>query len=252
MYRKMDFLGLQIGMLTKDEMVEKIIELASSGNRNKFITYLNAHCVNVSFSDPHYRRILNAADLVYIGGKGIILASKLLNKDFPERVNILDFFDDLADKLKERRTRIYLLGTEHQTIERAALRLSAAPFCLNIVGFQHGFFNGTQERAVIEAINSVSPDILMVGMGVPRQEKWIHRHLNALDVKLCWAVGGAFEWLSGRRKRAPYLMVECGLEWVHRLLQQPGQLWKRYLVGNPLFIYRVLREKFTTENHAKE
>jgi N-acetylglucosaminyldiphosphoundecaprenol N-acetyl-beta-D-mannosaminyltransferase len=116
---------------------------------------------------------------------------------------------------------------------------------LAIVGSRDGFFDEAEEDAVRE-INKLKPNILMVGMGTPKQEKWIYNHLNELDVNLCWGVGAAFEWLSGYRKRAPRWMVECGFEWLYRLYQQPKRLWKRYLVGNLVFIYHVLHWKNKT------
>jgi len=242
--KKIDFLGLRVGDLTRMEITEKIMEFLCVGDK-KFITYINAHCINVSFNDKEYRDILNSADLLYTGGEGIIWASKLFRRSLDTRVNILDFFDILAKELSKTKTKIYLLGTEASILKRAVQNLSKAPFNLNIVGFQHGFFKSFEETEIIDRINLLKPDILMVGMGVPKQEKWIYQHLDELDVKLCWAVGGVFEWLSGYRKRAPRLMIECGLEWLHRLFQQPQRLGKRYVVGNPLFVYRVLKWRMT-------
>ena len=114
---------------------------------------------------------------------------------------------------------------------------------LKIIGSKNGFFDKTEEKEIIREINILKPDILMVGMGVPKQEKWIDRHLQELDVNLCWALGAAFDWLSGQRKRAPRWMIKCGFEWIHRLYQQPKRLWKRYLIGNLVFIYYVLSWK---------
>lgn len=217
-------------------MVKAIADFSLLGRR-KFISYLNAHCVNVSFSDKEYRDILNKADLVYAGGKGVVWAAGFLGIPLPQRLNILDFFDTLAVLLRRNNIGLYLLGGSEEVAQKAAQELHRKG--INVIGARNGFFTEQEEPAIINEINRLRPHILMVGMGVPKQEKWIYNHLKELDVNLCWAVGAAFDWLSGQRSRAPAWMVGCGLEWLHRFLQQPGRLWKRYLIGNPLFCGRV-------------
>ena len=241
MYKAIDFLGIKVSAITKDEIVDKILEFALTG-KFKTMTYVNAHCVNISFRDPEYKRILKEMDLVYAGGMGVVWASKLSNRTLVERVNILDFFDKLAERLKANKIKIYLLGAKADVVQKAKDMLKKS-FSLEIVGYHSGFFNEEDELDIVREINILKPNILIVGMGVPKQEKWIYNHLNKLDVNLCWAVGAAFDWLSGYRKRAPRWMIECGFEWLHRLYQQPKRLWKRYLAGNPLFVYRVLKYK---------
>lgn len=241
MYKTIDFLGVEISAITKDGIVDEIINFALMG-KHKMITYLNAHCMNVSFYDFEYREILKAADLVYAGGMGIVWASKFFGKALPERINILDFFDKLTEQMREKRLRIYLLGGKIDVVKKTEQVLKERG--LRIIGSSGGFFNETEEAGIIKEINELRPDILIVGMGVPKQEKWIYSHLDELNINLSWAVGAAFDWLSGYRKRAPKWMVSRGLEWLHRLSQEPGRLWKRYLIGNFVYIYRVLKYKF--------
>lgn len=231
-----DFLGIRIGLLSRTQMSVIITEFALAGKR-RFITYLNAHCVNVSFSDKEYRDILNKADLVYAGGWGVVWGARFLGAVLPERLNILDFFDTLSVLLLRNNISLYLLGGTEEVAQEAAEKLRYKG--INVVGARSGFFTPPQEQAIIDEINHLRPHILMVGRGVPKQEKWIYNHLNELEVNLCWAVGAAFDWLSGQRSRAPAWMVGCGLEWLHRFLQQPRRLWNRYLIGNPLFCGRV-------------
>lgn len=240
--KKVSISGISITTVNKEEIIDVLIGFAA-GDCIRTAFYLNAHCLNVAFKDAEYKRILQNANLVYAGGKGIVWASWFLGSPLTERVNILDFFDMLVIELKDKKTSIYLLGCEESIVQKAAENLRKKG--LNIIGAKNGFFEETEERDIIHEINRLKPDILMVGMGVPRQEKWIDRHLNELDVNLCWGVGAVFDWFSGYRKRAPKWMVNCGLEWLHRLYQQPKRLWKRYLVGNPIFIYRVLKYKIT-------
>ncbi len=231
-----DFLGIRIGLLRRTQMIRAITEFALTG-KCKFITYLNAHCANVSFSDEEYRDILNKADLVYAGGQGVVWASGFLGAPLPQRLNIMDFFDMLIVLLRQNNISLYLLGGSEAVVHKAAAKLRYKS--INVVGAHNGFFTLREEQPIIDEINHLRPHILLVGMGVPKQEKWIYNHLAELDVNLCWTVGAAFDWLSGWRSRAPRWMTNCGLEWLHRLLQQPVRLWKRYFIGNPLFCARV-------------
>ncbi|MBU4468310.1 MAG: WecB/TagA/CpsF family glycosyltransferase, partial [Candidatus Omnitrophica bacterium] len=218
----------------------KILEYALA-DKNKFITYLNAHCLNTALIDNEYKRILQKADLVYAGGQGVVWAARFLGAPLPERVNILDFFEILVPELKDRKITIYLLGGRKGTVKKTEEVLKSKG--LRIVGSRDGFFAKSEERELLQEINSLKPNILMVGMGVPKQEKWIADNINALNVNLCWAVGAVFDWLSGQRKRAPCWMIKFGLEWLHRLWQQPERLWKRYLLGNFIFIRHILNYK---------
>jgi len=240
MYKAIDFLGIEISAITKEEIVDKIIEFAFTG-RQKMITYLNAHCVNVSFTDFEYREILKVTDLVYAGGQGVVWASRFLGALLPERVNILDFFDALTEELRKKQITVYLLGNKSDIVKKTEDALKSKG--LKIVGSKCGFFNKDEEVEIIKEINALQPNMLMVGMGISRQEKWIQAHIHELNVNLCWAVGAVFDWLSGQRKRAPQWMIKFGIEWVHRLCQQPKRLWMRYLVGNLVFIYHVLKWK---------
>ncbi len=242
MYKAIDFLGIKVSAITKKEIVDKILEFTLTGKR-KIIMYLDAHCVNVAFMDPEYRKILKGADLVCAGGKALVWASKLFDSTLPERVNSLDFFDSLVEGLIEKKIKVYLLGCKPSVVQKAVDELKRRFSDLTIVGYHHGFFNQDQEINIIKEINALRPNILMVGMGVPRQEKWIYKHLNDMDVNLFWAVGGAFNNISGIFKRAPAWMINCGLEWLYRLFQEPERLWKRYIIGNFIFIYHVLSYK---------
>jgi len=239
-YRAIDFLGIKVSAITKQEIVDKILEFAFLG-RHKMITYLNAHCVNVSYVDSEYRGILQKADLVYAGGQGVVWAARFLGAPLPERLNVVDFLDLLVQELKKRKITIYLLGGTQYVVKKAEERLK--DLGLRVVGSRDGFFNKGQEPEVIREINTLNPDILMVGMGVSAQEKWIYNHLSGLDVKLCWAVGGVFKILSGDLKKTPKWVSDYGMEWFYLGLQDPGRLFRRYLIGNLIFIYHILRQR---------
>lgn len=241
MIKKISFLDVAIAVLNRKEIVDVILEFAK-GNRVRIAFYVNAHCVNIACLDKEYRDILNKADLVYAGGQGVVWASKFLGCHLPQRVNIMDFFDLLVKCLIEKEISIYLLGAAQDTVKKAAQELKNKG--LKIAGYRSGFFDQNEEKEIIQEINNLKPDILLVGMGVPVQEKWIYRHRQELNTNLCWTVGGVFDILSGKYKKTPGWISNCGLEWLYLGLQSPKRLIKRYLLGNFLFVFRVIRHKF--------
>ena len=235
-----NFLDIKINVLTSDEIVEKILEFALNG-RSKMITYLNANCVNTAFKDEDYRNTISKADIVWPDGKGVGWALGFLGRP-ANCIHTLDFLDKLLEAGIEKNISFYLLGGKEAIIERAARNLKKRFPTLNLLGFHHGYFTEDESR-IIEEINTLKPNILMIGMGVPKQEKWIYNHLDELEVNLYWAVGALFDILAGFYKRAPAWMINSGLEWFYRLCREPKRLWKRYLIGNFVFIYYVLSWK---------
>ena len=176
--------------------------------------------------------------MVLNDGTGIGWAAKRCNVIFKDNLVGTDLIPRLCDDSRERRYSFYLLGGREGVAEQAALNLQTTYPGLQIAGCHVGYFNHQKSQEVIEKINQKSPDILLVAFGNPLQEKWIHENLNDLGIGICIGVGGLFDHLSGRLKRAPLWIRKMGLEWTFILLLQPHK-WKRYLIGNPLFILRV-------------
>lgn len=241
----MNMLGIKVNPVTIREIKNILLEFAT-GNRIRTVFYLNAHCVNLACADEEYKAALNKADLVHADGQGVVWASGFLGEALPERVNVMDFFDEFAKELIGRKISIYLLGGAPGVVKRAGEILKNTG--LNIVGYKDGFFKDTEEQEILKEINALQPDMLMIGMGSPKQEKWVIRHMGALDAKLCWAVGSTFELIAGARKRTPKWMSKHGLEWLYRLCQQPKRLCKRYAVGNLVFILRIFWDKVKKKN----
>jgi N-acetylglucosaminyldiphosphoundecaprenol N-acetyl-beta-D-mannosaminyltransferase len=240
--RRVDFLGVPLCFLTTGEFIECLISetLARRGKPNAkpfFVTYLNAACSNISAHDEEYRRILHKADIVYADGQAIVWASRWLKAGVPERVNAADFFLEFCKRAADENLSLYLLGSALGVAPGAASRFVSEVPHLNICGADSGYF--TDDEEVLERIRNASPDILIVGMGVPRQEKWVFRNIDKLDARSVWCVGALFEYYSGYRLRAPVWMRKAGLEWLFRLVLEPKRLWRRYLIGNAVFLWRV-------------
>ena len=206
----------------------------SSSGQPAFCCFINAHCLNIAYKNREYAELLNQADRVWADGIGVAIAAKHVGNPVKENVN----GTDMLPLLCEEGHSLYLLGGQPGVANAARDNLLKQHPGLRIVGTHHGFFQGHEEE-VIADINAANPDILLVAFGVPRQEFWIRDHLDKLHCRVCIGVGGLLDFASGRIPRAPLWMRKAKLEWVYRLRQEPIRLFKRYVIGNPLFLWRI-------------
>jgi N-acetylglucosaminyldiphosphoundecaprenol N-acetyl-beta-D-mannosaminyltransferase len=244
-------LGIRMARVTRHAFVETLINCAHGGTP-LLVTYLNAHTVNVYFSDPEYARIIDRANIVYADGQAVVWASRFLGDPLPERVSAADFFVSFCQRCADEGLSLFLLGSRPGVAEGAQRKLQDRVKGLRIVGTQHGHFQRADNAAVVERIRAARPDVLIIGMGVPRQEKWTAENLERLGVPVGWCVGALFEYVSGTRRHAPHWMRRAGLEWLFRLVQEPGRLWQRYLIGNLQFVIRVLRHKIAPKKTLRD
>ncbi|MCX7012394.1 MAG: WecB/TagA/CpsF family glycosyltransferase [Candidatus Sumerlaeota bacterium] len=222
------------------------------GGRLRLVSYLNAHNVNLAFEDEEYRDILRRADMLYADGMGVVWGWRLVGQALPCRVNAGDLILDFCRGAAEQGLSLYLLGSAPGVAEAAARRWQAEAPGLKIAGARDGFFRPEDEDAVAEEIRRAHPDLLLVGMGVPRQEKWAARWKDRLGVPVVWCVGALFEYSGGRRARAPVWMRRCGMEWAWRLALEPRRLWKRYLVGNIRFLRNLMRVRAAAKRRGPD
>ena len=239
-----DILGVHVDNVSRRELIKRVESFVASNGRYR-VMYANVHVLNTTYRDPELKRILNRADLVYCDGTGIKLGARLLGHHLPERMTGADWIHDLCRACERTGSTLYFLGGEPGIADEAAQVLTARYPSLSIVGTHHGHYDhdGPQNDAIIAEINALHPDILLVGFGTPLQEKWIDHHFERLDVPAVWAVGALVDFVTGKKPRAPRWMLNHGLEWLYRLWAEPSRLWKRYIVGNPLFIWRVFMQR---------
>lgn len=231
-------LGVKIDRLDTEQVINRLEEFISSGSSHQ-VVYINVDGINRCFFDKRYRKIIEEADLVYPDGMGVVWASKFTQRPLPERVNAGDFLPQLCQLCVQKGYRIYLLGGQGWVVRKAAENLCREFPGLQIAGTHHGFFLGEEEEEVIEEINRSGAHILLVGLGVPYQEKCIKRNLSKLTPAVCWGVGALFDYYSLRIRRAPFFLRKIGLEWAFRLTLEPKRLWRRYVVGNFIFLLRL-------------
>jgi N-acetylglucosaminyldiphosphoundecaprenol N-acetyl-beta-D-mannosaminyltransferase len=208
------------------------------------VMYVNAHVVNQSRVTPGLDGALQRADLVYCDGYGVRLAARVLTLPVPHRMTGADWIWGLATLCELEGQSIYLVGSEPPIAREAAARLQRWYPRLDVVGAHHGYFDldSPHNERVIEDINAHCPDIVLVGMGTPKQELWVDRYAPQLGGAVVWTVGALFDYVSGHMPRAPRWLADNGLEWIFRLAIEPTRMWRRYLIGNPIFLRRVASE----------
>jgi len=248
MYKKeSNILGVKLSKITTREFMDYLFDYALNGKSPIQVCYLNADCVNRYFKDKEYAQIIDNAEIVYADGQVIVWGSGLFGLRLPERVNAGDFFLDFCKRCEEKGIRLFFIGSKGDTSKKCANTLLERFPQLKIVGTSDGYFDLEKEKEIIRNISESNVDVLVVGMGSPLQEKWISKNIDKFNVKVCWGVGALFEYFSGRIPRAPVWMRKMGLEWLFRLVVEPRRLWRRYLIGNIFFIFRIfvgmVREK---------
>lgn len=205
----------------------------------------NIHGFNQAYKHPWLLKLNNEAELVRNDSAGISLASKMLGTPIKGRMTWADFGWDLAAFCEKKSLSMYFLGNKEGIAEKAKSKLQEKHPQLKVIGTHHGYFKrkGEENEAVIERINQLKPDILVVGFGMPLQEHWVMGNRDKLDVGIIMTGGNCFTFLAGEESRAPKWMHENGLEWLYRFVKEPVRMFDRYIIGNPLFVFRVFLQK---------
>lgn len=235
-------LDVRVHRVSFGEALDEIDRFVRSGAPHQVVT-VNSDFIRLAGTNPEFRAVINAADLAVADGMPLIWASRLLGTPLPERVTGVDLMDHSAALAARSGYRVFLLGAGPGVAQAAAEELTLRHRGLSVAGVltpPMGPFSEEEDARLVAAVRSARPHLLFVALGAPRQEIWIHRHLTALDVPVCIGVGGAFDLIARRIARAPVFMQRTGLEWAHRLVQEPGRLWHRYLLGDVPVVLRML------------
>lgn len=231
-------------------IASKIVIAASKGERN-IVQFVNAHCVNIAKKDPAYTGALKSADGLLPDGSGLRLAGKLAGTQEVSNLNGTDLFPEICQQAAAAGESIFLLGGKPGVAASAAKNMRNTYPNLEFAGTQNGYFDKDDDQQLIDQINQSGASILMVGMGVPIQEKWISKYRDQLNVPVIIGVGGLFDYYSGAIARAPAILRRTGLEWCWRLAMEPRRLMGRYLGGNIRFMVHALSHGFVARGHAE-
>lgn len=225
---------------TFDEMVKKLTNRILKQQKT-FVVTANPEIVMHANKHDNYMEAIKGADYIVPDGYGIILASRILNHPIPERVTGYDLTIRLLELADENKWKVYLLGGREEVNAAAAANIEIRYPHLQLVGRHHGFFDLEEER-IPGDIKKLQPDIVLVALGVPRQELWTARHINQFSHGIFMGVGGSIDVLAGTVKRAPKIWQALRVEWLYRLFKQPSR-WKRML-ALPEFVFEVFKMKF--------
>ena len=233
---QVNILGVNVDAVTMAEAVAHVTE-AMDVRANVMIATANAEMIMRATHDEELRDILNAAALVVPDGAGTVWAARHLGHAMPERVAGYDLAQELLRRAPAEGRRIYFFGAAPGVAEKAKEKAEQLYPGIEIVGVRNGFFSPADNAAIITEIKAAHPDLLLVALGVPKQEKWIAAHLAALDVPVAIGVGGTLDVMAGVMKRAPYWMQKAKLEWLFRGLMQPKRAGR--LLALPKFVLKV-------------
>lgn len=244
---KENILGYQVDALSADACVSQVFESLDREQVKGWLACLNPHSYAVSLSDEDFTRALKSADWLVPDGVGVVYASRMLGGAVKARVTGSDVFQGVHERMNNHKgMSVFFLGASEDTLAAIRFRMAKDYPNIRVAGTYSPTFkpvySDAELNAMVQAINQAAPDVLWVGMTAPKQEKWIFDNLHRLDVKFAGAIGAVFDFYVGKVKRSHPVFQRLGLEWLPRLVQQPGRLWKRMFVSAPLFMWHVIKQ----------
>ncbi|MCG6137412.1 MAG: WecB/TagA/CpsF family glycosyltransferase [Nostoc sp. LLA-1] len=246
-FAEIKILDTRFHKLTVNDLISYIVV---SGKIDRKITIANVNVRGLNFACelPWYRDFINNADLVFCDGFGVSLGAKILGYQIEpaHRMTCPDYIETLALACEQQNVSLFLLAGKPGVTDKAISKLLEIAPNLCIEG-HHGYFekSGAEEEAVIEKINKFKPDVLYVGFGMPLQERWIQDNFHKINTRVFLPLGACLDFYTESVYRGPRWLTDNGFEWLTRLIVEPNRLWKRYIVGNPLFFYRVFKQRIT-------
>ncbi len=251
---RVNLLDMWIDKIDLTEAVAHIDRFVRAGQPHQVMT-VNVDFLRLGVENRAFHQLINAADLVVPDGMPLLWGARLLGDPLPARVTGIDLIVECAQLAVVNDYKIFLLGAGPGVAEAAAQVLRQRCPGVRIVGTYAppvvNAFSADEDDKTVRLIQEMQPDMLFVAFGAPRQDEWIRAHMQRLNVPVCMGVGGAFDMLAGRVRRAPVWMQQAGLEWAYRLVQEPGRLWKRYFVDDlPIFL-RLMAQRRTGTGAAR-
>jgi N-acetylglucosaminyldiphosphoundecaprenol N-acetyl-beta-D-mannosaminyltransferase len=239
--QRIEVLGCPMDVATMSETVESVRSAVSARRFTQHVVVNVAKLVNMRH-DAQLKESVHSCDIINIDGMGVVLGARLLGHDVAERVAGVDLFHELLAMSANNSFPVFLLGAEAEVVELAANKVQAQYPGLIIAGYHHGYF-WSDEEEMVETIRASGARLLFVAITSPKKENFINRWRDQLGVDFVMGVGGTFDVVSGKVKRAPKWMQKWGLEWLYRVIQEPGRMWKRYLTTNCTFAWLLITNK---------
>lgn len=218
------------------------VDAAIAGHESLQIGVVNAAKVVNMHRNPALGEDVLTSDLILADGMAVVWASRLLGRRLPERVTGIDLMFGILERGNTRGYRVYCLGATEEVSVSVAQKIAERFPGIRLVGRRNGYFGDEESEAVARDIQESRADVLFVAITSPKKERFLARWSATIGVPVCHGVGGSFDVLAGKVDRAPAAWQRWGLEWLYRVKQEPGRLWKRYLVTNAMFVWLTSRE----------
>ena len=250
---KEDILGYKVDTFSVNDCADSLFETLLAGKRT-WLACFNPHSYAIALKDELFSRALKTADWLVPDGAGVVLASRFLGGAINERVTGSDVFTGLHKRMNDAGSmRVFFLGSTKETLELMRQRMAQDYPNIKVAGMYSppfkNVYSSSEISGMIKAINSAAPHVLWVGLSAPKQEKFIFENRAQLKVKFVGAVGAVFDFYSGNVKRdKDSWLVNHGLEWLPRLIQEPGRLWRRMFVSAPVFVWHIIKQRIRGKN----
>lgn len=238
---RVSLLETPVDILSLQETIDIAVDSMRSNRRVRHVAMNVAKLIKMR-SDSVLRNDVLKSDIIGIDGAGIVIAARLQGNEVPERVAGIDLMNALLRSCADNKFRPYFLGAEEEVVQQAVSIAKQKFPGLEFAGFRNGYFSKEQEDSVIEEINASGADCLFIGMPTPRKERFLAAYADILRPPFLMGVGGSFDVIAGKVSRAPVVMQKWGLEWLHRLLQEPRRMAWRYISTNSVFAVLLVRD----------
>ena len=240
--RRYPILNTYVNALSLDETVAEVEKVIAAGVPTQHVV-VNASKVNLMEADPELVEIVNACPLINADGASIVWAAKKLGVPLKERVTGIDLFQRLMEVADQKGYGVYLFGAKEEVVTKVKAIFEECYPSIRIVGCRNGYFAEVDEPQIVADMAASGADMMFVAFSSPKKEYWVHRYLDKIRIPFVMGVGGSFDVVAGVTDRAPKWMQDHGLEWFYRFIQEPGRLWKRYIVGNVKFVALTYKYK---------
>ncbi len=256
MKKKIEFMGLIFDSVSIDETIDKCLNWCRQRDRTRTIITINVSHLMMMRNDPELATASRAGNLIVADGLPVVWATRMLGKALVGRVAGVDLFERLLAKGNDEKLRIFLLGARQEVLDKLNSDFQRNYPNLVVAGSRNGYFKPSETPDIVKQIADSKADILFIGMPSPFKEVWGQANREELGASIIVGVGGSFDVIAGFVKRAPGWMQKSGLEWLWRLMMEPRKLWKRYLICNAGFIYRltieIVKKRFNLLNGRNE
>lgn len=236
-------LNTYVNVISLDETVDEVEKIIERGVPTQHVV-INASKVNLMEADPELASIVNECPLINADGASIVWAAKKMGVPLRERLTGIDLFQRLVELASEKGYRIYLFGAKEEVVTKVKAIFEERYPSIRIAGYRNGYFTDADEPQIVSDMAASGADMMFVAFSSPKKEYWIHKYIDQIGIPFVMGVGGSFDVVAGVTDRAPTWMQEHGLEWFYRFIQEPGRLWKRYIIGNLKFVALTYRYKF--------